>query len=161
MDPGGGSSSIFPMDPLVPHSFGTHFLSHIAAFVDNSRYLYVPGSLALQEAFNSVSKFAGAFLIWFASGSNSNLDNNILGKHGGSNPRNCKINTQQKHTISFGQKFAGVFGNCGCKGKAGITLIFGKISRFSMKQLFIEADQLCSFPPLSLAAAMVPPFNNV
>ncbi|KAL3497413.1 hypothetical protein ACH5RR_040145 [Cinchona calisaya] len=159
MDPGGGSSSIFPMDPLVPHSYGTHFLSRVAAFVENSRYICGPGSLALQEAFNCVSKFAGSLLIWFASGSNSNINHKVLGKHGGSNPRNCKSKTQLKHIISCGEKFAGVFDNCRCKGELGIPLIFSKM--FSMNQLFIEADQHCSFPLLSLAAALVPPFNNV
>ena len=44
MDPDGGSSNMFLSDQLVPYSFGVQFLS---SFVDNSRYLYVPGSLAL------------------------------------------------------------------------------------------------------------------
>ncbi|KAL3500864.1 hypothetical protein ACH5RR_039957 [Cinchona calisaya] len=159
MDPNGDSSIIFPMDPLVPHSFSTHFLSHIVAFADNSRYLYVPGSLALQEAFNCFSKFAGSLFIWFASGSNSNIDH--IGKHDGSYPRNRKCDAQLKRTISQGQKFKGVFGNCTCEGKWGMPLILGKISRFSMKHLYMEAEQLCSLSPLSLAAALVPPFNNV
>lgn len=159
MDPNGGSSNIFPMDPLVPHSFGTHFLSHIVSFVDNSRYLCVPGTLALQEAFNCFSKFAGAFFIWFASGSNSNLNHKTLGRCDGSNPG--KGDNELKRIISQGQKFKGVLDNCICEGKSGIPFILDKISRFSMKQFYREAEHLHSFPALSLAAALVPPLNNV
>ena len=161
MDPNGGSSNIFPMDPLVPHRFSIHFLSHIVSFVDNSRYLCVPGTLALQEAFNCFSKFAGAFFIWFARGSNSNINGKILGRHDGSNPINCKGDNQLKRIISQGQKFKGVLDNCICEGKSSIPFILDKISRFSMKQFYIEAEHLRSFPALSLAAALVPPLNNV
>ncbi|GFQ00048.1 fatty-acid-binding protein 2 [Phtheirospermum japonicum] len=49
------------MDPLLPQS--AHWLTHIASLVDNSRYLYVPGSSVLQEAFNCMSKFAGALVV--------------------------------------------------------------------------------------------------
>lgn len=157
----GGSSNAFPMDPLVPCSFNTHFLSHIVSFVDNSRYLYVHGSLVLQETFSCFSKVAGALVIWFARGSNFNVGHKILGKQIGSNPSYCKCDNQLKHTTSQGQKFKGIFDNCRCDVKLGMHSILGKISSFSMKRFYMEAEKLCSFPVFSLAAALVPPFNNL
>jgi hypothetical protein len=161
MDPEGGSSDIFPMDPLVPHGFGVHFLSHVASFIDNSRYLYVPGSLALQETFNFVSNFAGALLVWLSSGSNSNLGHRISGSPDGSHPSNFKSNAQVKRAASCMQNFTGFFLYHRAKGKCGIPFILGKISRFSVKQFCKDADHLRSLPVLSLAAALVPPFDNV
>lgn len=139
MDPKTGSSDIFPRDPLVPRGFGVHFLSNIASLIDNSKYLYVPGSLTLQETFNFVSKFAGALIVWLSSGSNSNL----------------------AQVVSRGQKFSGVLFDQLSKGKPGIPFILGTLSRFSMKQFCKDVGHLQSLPLLSLAAAPVPPFENV
>lgn len=139
MDPKTGSSDIFPRDPLVPRGFGVHFLSNIASLIDNSKYLYVPGSLTLQETFNFVSKFAGALIVWLSSGSNSNL----------------------AQVVSRGQKFSGVLFDHMSKGKPGIPFILGTLSRFSMKQFCKDVGRLQSLPLLSLASAPVPPFENV
>lgn len=159
MDPEGGSSEIFPMDPLVPRGLGVHFLSRIASFVDNSRYLYVPGSLALEETFNFISKFAGALLVWLSSGSNSNFSHRISSCPDGSHPSNFKSNTPLKHVSSCGQNFIGFF--CDNRARSSIPFMLCKISKFSIKRFCKDAEHLRSLPFLSLAAALVPPFENV
>ncbi|KAK6119605.1 hypothetical protein DH2020_046628 [Rehmannia glutinosa] len=157
VEPDGGSSSIFPMDPLLPQSFGVHWLSHITSFVDNSRYLYVPGSSVLQEAFNCMSKFAGALVVWFASGSNCNVGHKLPGSHS-----SCSnSSTQVKNISSVRQDLTGFFSKSKHRRKSAIPVVFGKISSFALKQMCKEAERLQSFPLLSLAAALVPPFTNV
>ncbi|KAL2517974.1 Fatty-acid-binding protein 2 [Abeliophyllum distichum] len=146
VEPDGGSGG-FSMDPIVPHVSG-HWLFHVSSFIDNSRYLYVPGSLALEEAFNCVSKFAGALLLWFASGSNSHINNKISCDDIGSSS-SCQASRQ------------GFFWKSRYKGESAVPVAFGKISRFTLNKLFKEAERLQSLPLLSLAAALVPPFTNV
>lgn len=161
MDPETGSTDMFPRDPLVPHGFGVHFLSNIASFIDNSKYLYVPGSLALQETLNFVSKFAGALIVWLSSGSNSNLGHRISSSPDGSCPSNFMSNAQAKRVVSCGQKFSGAFFDHMSTGKPGIPFILGTLSRFSMKQFCKDVGHLQSLPLLSLSAAPVPPFDNM
>ncbi|CAA2961604.1 fatty-acid-binding protein 2-like [Olea europaea var. sylvestris] len=154
-----GGFGSFSMDPLVPHVSG-HWLLHVSSFVDNSRYFYVPGSLALQEAFNCVSKFAGALLLWFAGGSNSHINNKITGDHIGPSS-SCKASRQVKHVYSNKCDFSGIFWKSGYKGISAVPAAFGRISRFTLKQLIKEAERLQSLPVLSLASALVPPITNV
>ncbi|KAK6119734.1 hypothetical protein DH2020_046527 [Rehmannia glutinosa] len=157
VEPDGGSSGIFPMDPLLPQSFGVHWLSHITSFVDNSRYLYVPGSSVLQEAFNCMSKFAGALVVWFGSGSNCNVGHKLPGSHS-----SCSnSSTQVKNISSVRQDLTGFFSKSKHRRKSAIPVVFGKMSSFALKQMCKEAERLQSFPLLSLAAALVPPFTNV
>ncbi|CAI9096707.1 OLC1v1032909C1 [Oldenlandia corymbosa var. corymbosa] len=153
MDPDGGSSNIFPMDPLVPHGMGAHFLSHVTSFIDCSKHLYVSGSTALDEAVSCVSKVAGGLLIWFARGSNLN---NTIHRTRRLTSRNPRSITQLKPVFSGGSKSIGVFGNCRSDGMFGVPFAW-----FSMKQLCKEAHQIFSFSPLLLAAALIPPLNNV
>ncbi|KAG8375769.1 hypothetical protein BUALT_Bualt10G0134700 [Buddleja alternifolia] len=150
----GGSSGIFPMDPLLPH----HLLCQITSFVDNSRYFYVHGSLALQEAFSCMSKFAGALVLWFAGGSNSSINKKFLGDHIG---YHSSTSTQVKHISSVRHDFRGFFWKSRYRRKSAIPVLFSKISSSAMKQLCKDAEWLHSFPVLSLAAALVPPFTNL
>lgn len=149
-----------PVEPLVH----PHLLSHIGSFVDNSiyhsRYFYVSGSMALQDAFNCMSKFTGALLLWFASGSNSNVNHNLPGNSYGSSTRSCKSYTQVNRITSAGHNLAGFGRNFRLKGESVIPVIFDKISSFSVRLLCKQAEQLQSFPMLSLAAALIPPFDN-
>ncbi|GMP83996.1 hypothetical protein CsSME_00037706 [Camellia sinensis var. sinensis] len=165
MDLDGGSPYMFPVEPLAPHSFGGHLLYQISSFVDNSlyntRYLYVPGSLALQEAFNCISKFAGALLFWFASGSNSNTSHKLSGNSYASNPKGFKSPAQVKLSTSSRHNLLGFYFNSRSKGKTFSPVIFGNILSVTTKQLHSAAKELQSFPVLSLAAALVPPFDNV
>ncbi|XP_022881626.1 fatty-acid-binding protein 2-like isoform X1 [Olea europaea var. sylvestris] len=154
-----GVNGSYPMDPIVPHVSG-HWLFHVSSFVDNSKYFYVPGSLALQEACNCLSKCTSALLLWFASGSNSHINNNISGDHIGSSS-SCKASVQVKRVHSNKYDFSGFFWKSRYKGKSAVPAVLGKISRFTLKQLFKEAERLQSLPALSLAAALVPPFTDV
>uniref|UniRef100_A0A5B7AAM5 Putative fatty-acid-binding protein 2 n=2 Tax=Davidia involucrata TaxID=16924 RepID=A0A5B7AAM5_DAVIN len=155
MDLDGNSPYIFPMEPFAPH-----LLSQISSVVDSSlyhsRYLYVPSNLALQEAFNCISKFAGALLFWFAGGSNSTI---YRGNSHGSNHRSYKSYPQVKHITSTRQNLSAFHINSGLKGESSNQGFFGKILSFNLSHLCKEAEQLQSFPVLSLAAALVPPFD--
>lgn len=161
IEPDGSSSGIFPMDPLLPHSLGAHWFSHITSLVDDSRHLYVTGSLVLQEAFNCMSKFAGALVIWFASGSNSNINRKLPGDHLGSHSSCFTTSTQVKHISSVRHDLTGFFWKSKYRRRSAIPEVFDKISSFALKQMCKEAEWLQSFPVLSLAAALVPPFTNV
>jgi hypothetical protein len=164
MDLDGSSRDIFPIEPLVLHNYGGHLFSQISSFVDNSIYqsrnLYAPGSIALREAFSCVSKLAGALLFWVSSTSTSNLTQDIASSSHGPEPKSCASSTQVKHIISSRQNLAG-FRFIRSKGKSSTPLRFDKISSFMMKLMSREAKRLQSYPLLSLAAALVPPFDNL
>ncbi|KAG6625033.1 fatty-acid-binding protein 2 isoform X2 [Carya illinoinensis] len=131
MDLDGGSPDIIPIESFVLHNFGGHLFSHISSFLDNSMHqsqnMYVPRSLALREAFNCVSKLAGALLFWFSSTSTSNMTQDITSH--GSKPRGPASSTQ--------------------------------MSSLMMKIRFGEAKLLQSYPLFSLAAVLIPPFDNL
>ncbi|KAK9273037.1 hypothetical protein L1049_017844 [Liquidambar formosana] len=161
----GGSPYSFPSEHLVSHGFGGHLFYQISSFVDNSlcqsRYLYVPGSLALQEAFNCISKFAGALLFWFSSGSNSNINCKSSGYSHGSRSGSHKSSAQVKHITSSRQNITGFRFSSRSKRESGSPVIFGNIMSSTIRHMFKEAEQLQSLPVLSLAAALVPPFDNL
>ncbi|GMY29078.1 fatty-acid-binding protein 2 [Fagus crenata] len=165
IDLDGGSPDIVPIEPLVLHNFGGHLFSQISSFMDNSilqsQNLHVPGSLALQEAFNCMSKLAGALLFWCSSTSTSNMARDISSSTHGSKPRSCTSNTQVKRITSIRHNLAGFRYRFRSKGKSATPVLFGKISSFTMKLLFQETERLQSYPLLSLAAALVPPFHNL
>ena len=160
-----GSPDIFPIEPIVLHNFGGHLSSQISLFVDNSirqsRNLYVPGSLALQEALKCMSKLAGALLFWCSSTSTSNIAQDIAGRMHGSEPSNCTSSAHVKNVTSSRHNLSGYHFRFRSKGKSGTPVIFGKISSFMMKFLFQEAKRIQSYPLPWLAAAFVPPFNNL
>ncbi|KAL6523942.1 hypothetical protein OROMI_031037 [Orobanche minor] len=155
--PDGGSVDSFSMDPLLPQN--AHWLTHIASFIDNSRYLYVPGSAVLQEAFNCMSKFAGA-LVWLASSSNCNINKNLPRNHLGSNSSCYCTSTQVKHISSVRQDLNVFFWKSRHRRKSATPVGFGKITSSALKQICKEAERLQSFPVLTLAAALVPSFTN-
>ncbi|KAJ8542161.1 hypothetical protein K7X08_017027 [Anisodus acutangulus] len=103
------------------------------------------------------SKCAGALLVWFASGSNSRVHNQISGGHQGSRSR---MSIQAQQTASSRHNFMELFWLSRCKGKITIPVIFSKFSKFTMKQMYKEVKHLQSIPVLSLAAALAPPFDN-
>ncbi|GER35365.1 chalcone-flavanone isomerase family protein [Striga asiatica] len=157
IEPDGGSMGSFSMDPLLPQS--AHWLTHIASMVDNSRHLFLPGSLVLQDAFNCMSKFACALVLRFGSGSNCNINRKLPGNNLGSHSN--ASSTQVKHISSVRQDVSRFFWNSKHRMKSGIPVVFGKVSSFALKQICKEAERLQCFPVLSLAAALVPPFTNI
>ncbi|XP_075485344.1 fatty-acid-binding protein 2-like isoform X1 [Primulina tabacum] len=157
IDQDGGSSDIFSTNLLMPHGSRCHWLSHIASFVDSSRCLYLHGSVVLQEAFNCMSKFSGALVLWLATGSNTS-NSKLQGDHIGSNSSNSKSYTHVKHISSVRRELTGFWWKARSRRK---TSIFRKISSFTLKQLYRETERIQSFPLISLAAMLVPPFTNV
>ncbi|KAF8364893.1 hypothetical protein HHK36_032811 [Tetracentron sinense] len=162
MDLDGGSPYIFPTDPLVPHSFGGHILSQICPSVQNSlyhsKYLNNPGSLALQEAFNCISKFSGALFFCFSSGLNSNFNHKSSGNP---KPRSCTSCPQVDDITSCRHNLVELHLGSRSQGDSAIPFLFGKIASSTMRLLRKEAEQRQSFSVLSLAAVLVPPFNNL
>lgn len=163
---GGGSPYIFPMEPFVSNGLGAHLFSQFSSFLDSSLYhskhLYVPGSLAFREAFSCMSKFTGAILFWFSSMSTSKLSRDISsGNQCGLESRSCESSALVKHLFSCKNNLAGCRFASDSRGLFGTPLVFGKISSFAMRSFFGEAEALRHIPLLSLAAALIPPLDNL
>ncbi|XP_017639026.1 fatty-acid-binding protein 2-like isoform X1 [Gossypium arboreum] len=163
---GGGSPYIFPLEPFVSNGFGAHLFSQFSSFLDSSLYhskhLYVPGSLAFREAFSCMSKFTGAILFWFSSMSTSKLSRDISsGNQCGLESRSCESSALVKHLFSCKNNLAGCRFASDSRGLFGTPLVFGKISSFAMRSFFGEAEALRHIPLLSLAAALIPPLDNL
>lgn len=165
MDLNGESQYTFPLEPLLSQGFGANLFSQISSFVDNplhqSGFLHVPETMAFQEALNHVSKLAGGLIFWFTSASSSNLSRQISGNQRSPRPGSCKSPAQVKNSTSTRHDLAGLgFGSIS-KGGSSHPVVFSKISNFVMRLLHREAERLQSFPVLSLAAALIPPFGNL
>lgn len=163
MDPDWGSPYIFPVDSSGPQNSGGHLLSQFSSFLDNnfytSRYLFVPESLVLEEAFNCISIATGSLIFWFSGGSNSNKSGKQSGNSHASNPRRWKYPV--KRTTASRHNLAEFSFSSSSKGKPGTPKIFEKILSFTMRQLLNAAEELLSIASLSLPAALVPQFNNL
>lgn len=156
---------IFPMESQLSQGFGLNILSQYGSLVDSSFYrsnqIYVSGSLALQEAFNCISKFAGALFVWLSTGSNSNLLCKLSGNAHGSNAISSQCCTQIKHFTSLRQNLARLhFGSVSNKELA-IPVLLGKFVNSIIGRLWKEVEQHHACSALSLAAALIPPFDNV
>ncbi|KAL6215231.1 hypothetical protein ACLB2K_014662 [Fragaria x ananassa] len=160
-----GSSYNFPLEPLILYGLRGNVFSHISSFMDNSlhhcRYFHGPGSLALEGAFNHISKFAGALLVMFSSGNSTNATQAIAGNLDGCEPGCSSSSAQVKHVTSSRQKFKGFHFSFGPKGESNNPIDFGKISASVMQFLQREAETRYSYSVLSLATALVPPFGNL
>ncbi|OVA08346.1 Chalcone isomerase [Macleaya cordata] len=121
----------------------------------------VSGSLAVQEAFNCISKLAGALTFWFASGSNSILHHKLSGNPHGSNPGSSESRSLVKRITSCEHNLAGLQFGSRSRAEPAAHVLFGKFVRFTMRHILKEVEQLRSFSVLSLAAALVPPFDNL
>ncbi|XP_031287058.1 fatty-acid-binding protein 2 [Pistacia vera] len=154
MDFDGGNPYILPTEFFFSRSLGDHLFSQ-------SKHLHVPGSLALNETFNCISKFAGAFLFWFTSGSSSNLTRRIADTQHVSKPGSCKSSMQVKQITSSDSNLAGFNFSSRSKSESATSVVFGKISSSAIRQMLREGEgiQCCSL--LSLAAAVIPPFDNL
>ncbi|KAK1372640.1 Chalcone isomerase [Heracleum sosnowskyi] len=140
------SSSMCPPEALA-HPY---LLSHISSFVENSlhrsRSFYMSGSMAIQDAFNCMSKYTGALLLSFASRSYFNSNLQYLGEPLGPNTRSCKSHARVNHLVSTGKSFIPVF---------------YKLTNIGLRNLCEQPEQLQSISILSLAAALVPSLDKV
>lgn len=154
MDFNGGDPYILPTEFFLARSLGDHLFSE-------SSYLYVPGSLALQGAFNCISKFTGAFLFWFTSGSSSNLSRRIAGNQHGSKIGSYKSSAQVKQITSTGHNLTGFHLSSNSESEYACPVVFNKVSSSAIRRLFREGGKLHLSSVLSLAAAVIPPLDNV
>jgi hypothetical protein len=165
MDLDGESQYMFPLEPLLSQGFGANLFSQLSSFVDNplhqSRFLYVPGTMAFQEALNGMSKLAGGLIFWFTSASSSNLSRQISGNQISLTPGSCRSSAQVKNSTSTRCDLAGLGFGSVSKVESSPPVVFSTISSFVMRLLLGEAERLQSFPVLSLAASLVPPFDNL
>ncbi|XVE70830.1 hypothetical protein DITRI_Ditri10aG0101700 [Diplodiscus trichospermus] len=163
---GGGSPYVFPVEPFLSNGLGAHLFSQFSSLVDSSLYhsqhLHVPGSLAFREAFSCMSNFACAILFWFSSTSTSNLSRDILaGSQHGLKSGSCKSSVQVKHIASCKNNLAGFHFPSESRDQSATPRVFGNISSSAVRHFFGEAKALQSFPLLSLAAALIPPLDNL
>ncbi|KAM1894858.1 hypothetical protein ACFX13_043708 [Malus domestica] len=144
---------------------GSPYNSHFTSLADNSlhrcRYFHVPGSLALEGAFNHVSKLAGSLPFFFSSGPNTNASREIEGNLHDSEPGHSTSSPQVKHFTSGRHNFKGFHFGFALRGESANAVVFGKISAFVMQFLHREGEKLHSHPMLSLAAGLVPPFGSL
>ncbi|KAF7830409.1 fatty-acid-binding protein 2 [Senna tora] len=153
---------IFSLEPFVFHNIGTQLFSQLHSFADNSLYqsrnFFVPGNLALEEAFNRVSGLAGAFLVWFCSGSSTKVAQDIAGSQfgnaGGASMQVKPISSVRHNLVGFHFSFRS-------ERKYTAPVALAKISSFASGLLWREVKRLQSYPVLSLAAALVPPIQNL
>ncbi|KHN37053.1 hypothetical protein glysoja_009081 [Glycine soja] len=135
------------LEPFVFRSSpSSHFLQSMA---NNSR------SFALEEAFGHVSRFAGALLFWLSRASSSNLARSLRGSSPPLRFGSVQVKAVSTNVRVFGFPF-------GLKRKSSFASVrLGKISSLAMRMIWREAKRLRSFPVLSLAAALGPPFQNL
>lgn len=150
----GRDACILPTEFFLSRSLGGHLFSQ-------SSYLHVPGSLALQDAFNCISKFTGAFLFWITSGSSSNLSRRIAGNQHGSKIGSYKSSAQVKQITSTGHNLTGFHFSSNSESEYACTVVFNKVSSSAIRRLFREGGKLHLSSVLSLAAAVIPPLDNV
>ncbi|CAJ1972910.1 unnamed protein product [Sphenostylis stenocarpa] len=123
----------------------------------SSRFLHSlannPGNFAIEEAFGHVSRFAGAFMVWLSRASSSNVARSLRGFPP------LRFGTAQVKAVSTNARLFGF--PFRSERKSFVSVKLGKISSLAMKMIWREAKRLRSFPVLSLAAALVPPFQNL
>ncbi|XP_015572902.1 fatty-acid-binding protein 2 [Ricinus communis] len=161
MNPDDGSPNILPIEPLLSQSLRGPLFSPLDNSLHQSRFLYIPGSLAFQEVLNCMSKLAGALLFWFTSTSSSSLSQQISGSQQGPGAGSSSQFTQVKNiTLIRHNNLIGFPIGSSSQSESSSHVVFGKISSFMMRILSREAERLQSFPFLSLATALVPPFDR-
>ncbi|KAG0485148.1 hypothetical protein HPP92_009227 [Vanilla planifolia] len=153
------------MGTNMPHGFEENYLSRFCSLVEKSllgsNYIITSGSLALQEAFNCFSKFAGALFIWLSASSNCNTTRTIARKKLGlSNVKNYESFTNTKHTniLKNLERLHLLFTS---DLDSTIPFVFSKLAISTARQLWKEFGECQAFPVLSLAGALVPPLENL
>lgn len=154
------SSSVHPPDSLV-HPY---LLSHISSFVDNSlhhsRYFCMSGSMAIQDAFNCMSKFTGAMLLCFGSRSNINSNLHSLGEPLCSNTGSCKSYTRVNYIASARHNISIMGLTFRLTGKTFVPVLY-KFTNSDLGKLCEQQGKLLSTSVLSLAVALVPSLDKV
>ncbi|WCJ29298.1 Chalcone-flavanone isomerase family protein [Euphorbia peplus] len=155
------SSYLIPGEPLLSPNSGGHLTPFVDSSLRQSKFLYIPGSMAFQEALNCMSKIAGALLIWFTTASSSNMTHQISSNQHGLRPGSNQCSVQIKNITSTQNNIIGFRFGTKSKREFSSPQFFGKISNFMIRLLRREAERLQSLSVLSLASAFVPPFDNL
>ncbi|XP_010917201.1 fatty-acid-binding protein 2 isoform X2 [Elaeis guineensis] len=165
LDIDGERPYIFPTEFQLSQGFGLHILSQFGSLVDSSFHrsnqIYVSGSLALQEAFSCMSKFAGALFVWISTGSNSNLLRKLSGNAYGSSSIFNQSCTQIKHFTCSSRNLAGLHSGSGSNNELVIPVLLAKFVNSTIGRMWKEVEQCRAFSVLSLAAALIPPFDHI
>lgn len=154
-----------PIDPNLSQGFGAQFLSQFGSLVDislcHSNHFISSGSLALQETMSCVSKFAGAFFIWSSTRSNSNIFRRLSRNSHGSSQRNNLSSAQIKHASSSRQKPSRLLCGSGSDDGFGFPVFITKLASSVISFLWKQVQNNQAFPVISLAAALIPPFDHL
>ena len=160
-----GYQYIFPTETNLSHGFGAQFLSQFGSLVDISsphyNHFITSGSLALQETLSCISKFAGTLFIWSSSRSNFNLFRKLSRNSRGSSQRNKLSSRQIKHVNSSRQKPSRLHFGSGSDAGSVVPVFFAKLASSTLSFLWKQVRKNQAFPVLSLAAALIPPFDNL
>ncbi|KAK6912880.1 Glycoside hydrolase family 9 [Dillenia turbinata] len=152
-----GSPYLLPSDPLLVNGFG--LLAQIHSLVDTSITTSRHTSLALHEAFSCISKLAASYLFGFSARSAVNTARKFPDA---SNQTSCKISTQvNKDIASSGHALMEYYFNYKLAGGCSASVLLDKIFSSAMQHMCKDAGKLQKLPMLALAAAIVPPFNNM
>ncbi|KAE8689160.1 Fatty-acid-binding protein 2 [Hibiscus syriacus] len=73
----------------------------------------------------------------------------------------CRSSALVKHIASCENNIAGFYFASGSRGMFVAPLVIGKISSYAMRNFFGEAEAFQHIPLLSLAAAVIPPLDNL
>ncbi|XP_026430146.1 fatty-acid-binding protein 2-like isoform X2 [Papaver somniferum] len=163
MDHDGRSTYKSPTEYQLRHSCGDHLLCQITSLVDSSLYhskcLSSTGTSVIREALDCIFKFTGALIFPFASGAKSKLHRNLSGDQHGSKHRNHQFCLQGKQIyprnlmeFKFGSE---------SRSKSDPFAILSNFLASTIRCILNDVQQLPLFPVLSLASALIPPFDNL
>ncbi|KAI3997482.1 hypothetical protein MKX01_008089 [Papaver californicum] len=163
MDQDGRATYKSPTEYRLRHSCGDHLLCQITSLVDSSLYhskcMSSTGTSVIREALDCIFKFTGALVFPFASGAKSKLHHNLSGDQHGSKHKNHQSCLQRKQKFPrslMAFKFASE-----SRSESDPFVILSNFLASTIRCLQNDVQQLPLFPVLSLAAALIPPFDKL
>ncbi|KAI3994972.1 hypothetical protein MKX01_019786 [Papaver californicum] len=163
MDHDGRSTYKSPTEYRLRHSCGDHLLCQITSLVDSSLYhskcMSSTGTSVIREALDCIFKFTGALVFPFASGAKSKLHHNLSGDQHDSKHKNHQSCLQGKRKFPR-NLMAFKFGS-ESRSESDPFAILSNFLVSTIRCLQNDVQQLPLFPVLSLAAALIPPFDNL
>lgn len=161
LDTDGGYHDLLSSKPNLTQGLGAHFLSHFGSILDisfnHSNQFIESGSSALQESFSFLSKAAGTIFIWSSTKSKSNKFSKLSRNSQGScNGKKVSSSAQYKLDTALGHKPSMVEFGFGSE-----AAIFTKLASSTLNFLYKQVRKNHAFTILSLAVALVPPFDNL
>lgn len=149
-----------PIEFRLSQAIGMVILSKFSSLMENSyqssTHYYSSGSLALQEAFTSISMFAGSLSVWF-SWPKFNVLHKVSSEVFGpksSSAQSWHINTFLKENL------AGVHFMFGSDNEHAIKTFITKLASSKLRFLWKDIQVQHGLPILSLASICVPSFGS-